>query len=37
MIEKKAYQFYVERGYTHGNDFGDWVKAEKMVISNIKR
>ncbi len=30
-IAKVAYEFYKKRGMTHGNDFEDWVKAEKIV------
>ena len=31
-IEKKAYQLFQKRGYTHGNDLDDWLKAEKEVV-----
>ena len=30
-IAQKAYELYVERGYVHGNDVEDWVKAERIV------
>lgn len=30
-IEKLAYQFYVERGYQHGFDREDWLRAEAIV------
>lgn len=30
-IEKLAYQFYVNRGYKHGHDAADWLKAEAIV------
>lgn len=30
-IAKLAYQFYVDRGYQHGNDMDDWVRAERIV------
>lgn len=30
-ITKLAYQFYIDRGYTHGNDMEDWLRAERIV------
>ncbi|MDD5449483.1 MAG: DUF2934 domain-containing protein [Candidatus Omnitrophica bacterium] len=30
-ISKLAYQFYVDRGYSHGNDTEDWLRAERIV------
>ncbi|MCM8782570.1 MAG: DUF2934 domain-containing protein [Candidatus Omnitrophica bacterium] len=30
-IAKLAYQFYVDRGYQHGNDMDDWLRAERIV------
>jgi hypothetical protein len=30
-IAKLAYQFYVDRGYQHGNDMEDWLRAERIV------
>ncbi len=30
-IERLAYQFFVERGYQHGNDQEDWLRAEAIV------
>ena len=35
MVEKKAYEFYVERGYTDGNDANDWYEAEKFVKASL--
>ena len=29
--EKLAYQFFVERGYKHGHDREDWLRAESVV------
>ena len=31
LIEKKAYEIYAGRGYTHGDDLNDWYQAEEMV------
>ncbi len=31
-IARVAYGFYEKRGYTHGNDFADWLEAEKIVM-----
>ena len=30
-VAKLAYQFFVERGYKHGNDREDWLRAERIV------
>ena len=30
-IERLAYQFFVERGYQHGYDREDWLRAETIV------
>jgi|GEM_PF-6529385 hypothetical protein len=30
-VSKLAYQFYVDRGYTNGNDQDDWLRAERIV------
>lgn len=30
-IAKLAYQFFVERGYQHGFDREDWLRAERVV------
>ena len=32
-IEKLAYQFFVDRGYHHGSDREDWLKAEAIIRS----
>jgi len=31
-VAKTAYNFYVKRGMIDGNDFEDWLKAEKIVM-----
>lgn len=36
MIAKKAYEIYVKRGYSHGNDQRDWYEAEKAVRSSLR-
>jgi len=28
---KLAYQLYIDRGYEHGNDMEDWLRAERIV------
>jgi hypothetical protein len=35
-ISKVAYQLFLNRGASHGNDFGDWLEAEKMVLAQMK-
>lgn len=36
LIAKKAYQIYVDRGFTHGDDHGDWFEAEKQVRAKYR-
>lgn len=31
FVEKIAYTLYERRGYQHGNDWADWLKAENLV------
>jgi len=31
-IELRAYQIYVERGGTHGQDVDDWLQAERELV-----
>ena len=33
-IQRKAYELFEKRGYTHGNDLADWLEAEKLVKSD---
>ena len=37
LIAKKAYEFYENRGYQHGNDQVDWYEAEKSVLASLKK
>ena len=30
-IREKAYYIFESRGYTHGNDWSDWLEAEKLL------
>ena len=30
-IERLSYQFFVDRGYEHGHDQEDWLRAEAVV------
>lgn len=32
-IAERAYGLYQERGQDHGNDLEDWLRAEKIVLS----
>ncbi len=36
LIAKKAYEFYVDRGYSHGDDQLDWYEAEKAVSAKYR-
>lgn len=35
-IEKLAYQFFVERGYEHGHQEEDWLRAEAVIKSRTR-
>jgi DUF2934 family protein len=35
-ISELAYQLYLKRGESHGNDLGDWLEAEQTVLAQIK-
>jgi len=37
MIERKAFELYVDRGYSHGDDLQDWYVAEQAVSKGIKK
>ncbi|MDD5633932.1 MAG: DUF2934 domain-containing protein [Candidatus Omnitrophica bacterium] len=37
LIQKKAYELYTKRGYSHGNDQTDWYEAEKIVLRSLKK
>lgn len=32
-VGRRAYEFYQERGYQHGEDLGDWLRAESELTS----
>jgi hypothetical protein len=36
-IEKLAYQLYERRGCRHGDDWKDWLEAERLTIDTTKR
>jgi hypothetical protein len=36
MISEVAYQLFLKRGASHGNDLGDWIEAEQIVQAKIK-
>jgi hypothetical protein len=36
-IARVAYSLYEKRGYTPGNDFSDWLEAEKIVKNKYTR
>ncbi len=35
-IRLKAYELYVQRGYTPGNEIEDWLTAERMVLQGSR-
>lgn len=36
-IASVAYGLYEKRGYTPGNDFSDWIEAEKIVTKKYSK
>lgn len=34
-IQERAYQIFEQRGYSHGDDLADWLRAEKEIIAEI--
>ena len=34
-IRQRAYEYFEQRGYQHGADFEDWIRAEKEVLSRF--
>ncbi|NLE64621.1 MAG: DUF2934 domain-containing protein [Elusimicrobia bacterium] len=34
-IAFKAYEIYERRGYSNGNDLGDWYEAERLVKAEL--
>lgn len=36
-IEIRAYQIYVERGGTHGQDVMDWLQAERELVEKYSK
>jgi len=32
-IAERAYSYYVKRGFKHGHDMEDWLKAEKEILA----
>jgi Protein of unknown function (DUF2934) len=32
-VRMRAYELFLERGATHGNDLADWFKAEQELLS----
>ena len=36
-IELRAYQIYVERGGTHGQDVDDWLQAERELVEKYSQ
>lgn len=35
-ISSAAYQLFLNRGAGHGDDLGDWLEAEQMVLAQMK-
>ncbi|MHB8482704.1 MAG: DUF2934 domain-containing protein [Nitrospiria bacterium] len=35
-MSEVAYQLFLKRGASHGNDLGDWLEAEQIILSQIK-
>ena len=36
IISEVAYELFLKRGATHGNDLGDWLEAEQIVQTKVR-
>ena len=36
-VERKAYELFEQRGYSHGNDLNDWLEAERIVNQELSK
>lgn len=36
MIEKRAYEIFLEKGSYHGDDWSDWFRAEREIMAKLK-
>ena len=36
IIRNRAYQFFEERGYEHGHDVDDWLRAEAEIMGTTQ-
>lgn len=36
QVRSTAYKLFENRGYRHGNDWGDWFEAERTVYNHKK-
>ena len=36
LIGERAYQYFVERGFVHGHDVEDWLRAEAEISAELK-
>jgi hypothetical protein len=37
LIRKKAFELYLERGGAHGQDLTDWLRAERIIDTELGR
>jgi hypothetical protein len=37
LIEKRAFEIFMERGASHGDHEGDWYRAEKEVKAKLRK
>jgi len=36
LVQKKAYELYLQRGKTPGREMDDWINAEKLIERELK-
>lgn len=36
-VQKRAYELYAKRGFSHGNDLADWLEAERQIKKEMGR
>jgi hypothetical protein len=37
MIEKRAYELFLDRGGVHGYHIEDWLQAEKEIVAQLEK
>jgi hypothetical protein len=36
-IRRRAYELFEQRGYNHGSDYEDWLRAEREILARFQQ